>query len=466
MKKLLQKNGIPILLAILFCLIGTVSFITLTHMQGNARVINYTGIIRGATQRLIKQEMNNQPNDELIRVLDDIVMELSTGIGSNNLTVIHDKIYQDYMAQMRLSWDGLKTEIDHVRQGSSPQNLYRLSEDYFELSDRAVSAAEQYSEKRVNTSIFMLAFLSICFTLLFLLLWASSSRRRKAQMDLTLAKSASQSKSDFLSRMSHEIRTPLNGIVGMTAIARRSADNREKVLNCLDKIDLSSSYLMSLLNDVLDMSRIESGKIELEYSEFELSEICDQIYDLFWQKAEDNGISLQIDRGSQTAQRVIGDHLRLTQVLVNLTSNAMKFTPSGGTVSLMIRQTSEDQETVSLEFTVMDTGVGISEEFQSRLFEPFEQESAGTARQYGGTGLGLAISNNFVKMMGGNISVWSRLGEGTRFTVQLTLKRGAPEPIPLPVLPILTLLFPKISPVLRFSWPRTMRSMPRSLPVF
>ncbi len=426
MKKLLQKNGIPILLAILFCLIGTVSFITLTHMQGNARVINYTGIIRGATQRLIKQEMNNQPNDELIRVLDDIVMELSTGIGSNNLTVIHDKIYQDYMAQMRLSWDGLKTEIDHVRQGSSPQNLYRLSEDYFELSDRAVSAAEQYSEKRVNTSIFMLAFLSICFTLLFLLLWASSSRRRKAQMDLTLAKSASQSKSDFLSRMSHEIRTPLNGIVGMTAIARRSADNREKVLNCLDKIDLSSSYLMSLLNDVLDMSRIESGKIELEYSEFELSEICDQIYDLFWQKAEDNGISLQIDRGSQTAQRVIGDHLRLTQVLVNLTSNAMKFTPSGGTVSLMIRQTSEDQETVSLEFTVMDTGVGISEEFQSRLFEPFEQESAGTARQYGGTGLGLAISNNFVKMMGGNISVWSRLGEGTRFTVQLTLKRGAP----------------------------------------
>ena len=175
--------------------------------------------------------MNNQPNDELIRVLDDIVMELSTGIGSNNLTVIHDQIYQDYMAKMRLSWDGLKTEIDHVRQGSSPQNLYRLSEDYFELSDRAVSAAEQYSEKRVNTSIFMLAFLSICFTLLFLLLWASSSRRRKAQMDLTLAKSASQSKSDFLSRMSHEIRTPLNGIVGMTAIARRSADNREKVLN-------------------------------------------------------------------------------------------------------------------------------------------------------------------------------------------------------------------------------------------
>lgn len=426
MKKQIQKNGIPILLAVLFCLIGTVSFISLTHMQGNARAVNYTGIVRGATQRLVKQEMNHQPNDEMIRVLDGIVTELSTGKGDNKLTVIHDKAYQDYMAQMRLSWDEIKTEIHQVRQGGSQQNLYQLSEDYFVLADKAVSAAEQYSENRVSRSIFLLAFLSICFTLLFILLWASSSRRRKAQMALALAESASQSKSDFLSRISHEIRTPLNGIVGMTAIARRSADNPEKVLNCLDKIDLSSSYLMSLLNDVLDMSRIESGKIELENSEFELSEVCGQIYDLFWQKAEDNGIDLQIDCGNLAGQRVVADHLRLTQVLVNLISNAMKFTPSGGTVSLNIRKTAEDRQTVSLEFTVADTGVGISEEFQSRLFEPFEQESAGTARQYGGTGLGLAISNNFVKMMGGEISVWSRPGEGTRFTVQLTFLRGTP----------------------------------------
>ena len=175
------------------------------------------------------------------------------------------------------------------------------------------------------------------------------------------------------------------------------------------------------------MSRIESGKIELEYSEFSLVDVCERIYDMFWQKAEDSGVELKIIRDELTVSRVIGDNLRLSQVLVNLVSNALKFTPSGGTVTLHVRQTAVSEQSVSLEFEVTDTGVGISEEFQAHLFEPFEQEKTGTARQYGGTGLGLAISSNFVKMMGGTISVHSKPGEGSRFLVQLTLQRGTEE---------------------------------------
>lgn len=427
MRKHILKNAIPILLAILFCLIGVISFTTLIHMQGNARVVNYAGIVRGATQRLVKQEMNNHANDELIHFLDGIVMELSTGEGDNGLIAIPDETYQNLMVQMRQSWEELKTEIEHVRQGDSPQNLFQLSETHFELANEAVSAAERYSEDRVNSSIHILIYFGICFLLLFALLYVSGKRSRKAQMALELAQQASRSKSEFLSRMSHEIRTPLNGIIGMTAIARRSADDTNKVLNCLDKIDLSSSYLLSLLNDVLDMSRIESGKIELEYSEFSLVDVCERIYDMFWQKAEDSGVELKIIRDELTVSRVIGDNLRLSQVLVNLVSNALKFTPSGGTVTLHVRQTAVSEQSVSLEFEVTDTGVGISEEFQAHLFEPFEQEKTGTARQYGGTGLGLAISSNFVKMMGGTISVHSKPGEGSRFLVQLTLQRGTEE---------------------------------------
>lgn len=427
MRKHILKNAIPILLAILFCLIGVISFTTLIHMQGNARVVNYAGIVRGATQRLVKQEMNNHANDELIHFLDGIVMELSTGEGDNGLIAIPDETYQNLMVQMRQSWEELKMEIEHVRQGDSPQNLFQLSETHFELANEAVSAAERYSEDRVNSSIHILIYFGICFLLLFALLYVSGKRSRKAQMALELAQQASRSKSEFLSRMSHEIRTPLNGIIGMTAIARRSADDTNKVLNCLDKIDLSSSYLLSLLNDVLDMSRIESGKIELEYSEFSLVDVCERIYDMFWQKAEDSGVELRIIRDELTVSRVIGDNLRLSQVLVNLVSNALKFTPSGGTVTLHVRQTAVSEQSVSLEFEVTDTGVGISEEFQAHLFEPFEQEKSGTARQYGGTGLGLAISSNFVKMMGGTISVHSKPGEGSRFLVQLTLQRGTEE---------------------------------------
>lgn len=422
MKKWLKRlsPGFP---AILFCLISIVALMAMFHMQGNARIINYTGIVRGATQRLVKQEISGFQNDALIQQLDGIVTELSTGKGENNLNALPDAAYQALMKEMQSSWTGLKEEISRVRKGQPSFHLYELSESYFDLADQAVSAAERYSERRVNYSIGVLICLNFGFILLFILLRMSEVRQKKAQTALYLAESANHAKSEFLSRISHEIRTPMNGITGMTAIARRYLDNPEKMADCLNKIDLSSGYLLSLLNDVLDMSRIESGKLQLDEQPFNLKELLERVQGLFWRKAEESGITLNVRYSELPVTRVLGDDLRITQVLVNLVSNALKFTPSGGSVTLEARQTAVSEETVSLEFIVTDTGIGISETFRQHIFEPFEQAQPATARQYGGTGLGLAICSSFVKVMDGTIDVYSKLGEGSRFIVCLTLKR-------------------------------------------
>ena len=162
------------------------------------------------------------------------------------------------------------------------------------------------------------------------------------------------------------------------------------------------------------MSRIESGKIKLEHRVFALKDLFDQIQGMFQQRAQDAGVDFRVEGDDFMALKVFGDELRLSQVLVNLVSNALKFTPSGGQVILEARQKAANEQDVSLEFIVTDTGIGISEEFQSHIFEPFDQEAAATGRQYGGTGLGLSISSSFVNMMGGEISVHSKPGEGSQ----------------------------------------------------
>ncbi|WP_286175000.1 ATP-binding protein [Harryflintia acetispora] len=420
-----MKRLSPIFLAVLFCLISTVALMAMLHMQGNARVVNYTGIVRGATQRLVKQEINGISNDALIRRLDGIVSELSTGEGENNLIALPDEAYQTLVGQMQMAWGEIKDEIGLVRHGRPSRRLYELSESHFELADRAVSAAERYSEMRVTNSIGILLCLNGGFVILFILLWVSEARQKKAQMALDLAESANRAKSEFLSRISHEIRTPMNGITGMSAIARRYVNDPERMTDCLNKIDLSASYLLSLLNDVLDMSRIESGKIQLDEQPFDLTKMLERVQEMFRRKAEDGGVVLNVCTDGLSVAQVIGDNLRISQVLVNLVSNALKFTPAGGSVTLRARQTAVNDETVRLEFVVADTGIGISDTFQQRIFEPFEQAQPATARQYGGTGLGLAICSSFIKLMGGTISVHSKLGEGTQFTVCLTLRRDA-----------------------------------------
>lgn len=231
----------------------------------------------------------------------------------------------------------------------------------------------------------------------------------------------SQSKTTFLSRMSHEIRTPMNGIIGMVTLAKQKLTGKDEVIRqYLDKCDELSQHLLSLINDILDMSRIEAGKVEIEHKEFSIHSLGNKLYDMFKIQLQEKGVKYEVHFEDTDVDRVIGDELRLSQILINFISNAVKFT-SKGEVIVTISQMARKQDTVDFMFRVHDTGIGMSTEFLQRIFKPFEQESIETGKKYGGTGLGMAISDQLVKLMGGEIIVDSQQGKGTDFTVYLTL---------------------------------------------
>lgn len=410
---------IPVLLVLLVTFLSSTSMIFIRQLQGDARVINYIGIVRGATQRLIKQELNSSPNDELIEYLNEIVNELQTGNGPNGLVFMDSDEFQSLVKELSLKWEILKSEIMMVRQGDDFLKLYNLSEEYFELADSAVSAAEIHTEGKVrNTSRWLVSF-NIIFAVMVVLFYFYRRRNERIAAALQKAEDASREKSEFLSRMSHEIRTPMNGIIGMTEIARTSVDNPQRVADCLNKIKLSSDFLLSLINDILDMSRIESGKVELYSKPFSINIFMDRLYTMFSSRAEESGIAFEVSKSDIVSPSVIGDELRLSQIIVNIISNAVKFTPKGGSIKVSVSQSYTDNTHVMLMFTVADTGIGISDSFKERMFEPFEQAESSTAHKYGGTGLGLAISYNLLKLMRGKINVDSKPGQGSKFTVSL-----------------------------------------------
>lgn len=417
----LFRRFIPGLLLAAFVLLSMASLLSIQRLQGDARTINYAGIVRGATQRLIKQEMNAVENDELIGTLDGILTGLSAGGGEYQLTVLHSLEFQSDLSAMEKSWTRIKEEIYQVRGGADTRTLYELSESYFSLTNQAVSAAEAYSEQKVLSSTRWISLLNGVFVLVAVLFGIYQSRQKKVYQELVIAERASREKSRFLSQMSHEIRTPMNGIIGMTQIAKESINNTEKLEECLGKIQLSSDYLLSLINDILDMSRIENGKIELYHTAFDLRSFAERLRTMFTQKAADAGLSFSVTTGNITAPAVVGDELRLTQIVVNLISNALKFTPEGGEIQVALRQERQEDDFCLLTIEVRDTGIGMTEEFLKKIFEPFEQADSSISHKYGGTGLGLAISHNLIQLMGGQISVQSKEGEGTCFQVGLRL---------------------------------------------
>lgn len=236
---------------------------------------------------------------------------------------------------------------------------------------------------------------------------------------LASAKKANLTKSDFLSRMSHDIRTPINAIIGMSTIGQLKLDERQTVQDCFQNIDSSSNYLLSLINDILDMSKIETDKIELTYQLFDFNLLIDEINRIIYPQATAKPLAYAIHQKGHLEDYYLGDQLRTKQILLNLLSNAVKFTPKGKQICLEIEETSRNNGYAYLQFTVWDTGIGMSEAFMKKMFSPFEQESPGNARDNVGSGLGLAIVYNLVQLMGGTIQVASKKGEGSRFTVTL-----------------------------------------------
>lgn len=237
------------------------------------------------------------------------------------------------------------------------------------------------------------------------------------------ANATSKAKSDFLSSMSHDIRTPMNGIIGMTAIATAHLDDRERVEDCLKKISEASSHLLSLINEVLDMNKIESGKVELNEENFNLSELVDTLLAMTKVQLENHHHTLKLDVADVVHENVIGDSHRIQQVFVNLMSNAIKYTPDGGTISLTVAERPTNAHGVACyEFVFEDNGIGMTEDFQKHLFEPFTRANDKKTAAIQGTGLGMTITQSLVRMMGGDIQVKSRPGEGSRFAVTIYLK--------------------------------------------
>ena len=237
------------------------------------------------------------------------------------------------------------------------------------------------------------------------------------------AETANRAKSMFLSNMSHDIRTPMNAIIGFTTLAVSNIDDKERVRDYLGKILSSSNHLLSLINDILDMSRIESGKIHLEETEVSLSDVLHDLKTIIGGQIHAKQLELYMDAMDVTNEDIYCDKTRLNQVLLNLLSNAVKFTPAGGTVSVRLKQCPGTQSGSALyEIRVKDNGIGMSQEFVQKLFSPFERERTSTVTRTQGTGLGMAITKNIVNMMGGTIEVQTEYGKGTEFIVRLPFR--------------------------------------------
>ena len=256
---------------------------------------------------------------------------------------------------------------------------------------------------------------------------ASLITKGEAEQALIAAKEqaelSSQAKTNFLSRMSHEMRTPMNAVIGMTTIAQNSSD-KEKIEYCLAKIYEASLHLLGVINDILDMSKIESGKFELSCAEFDVEKMLKRVTDMIVFKINEKHQQFIINVDPLLPARIVGDEQRIAQVLTNLLSNAVKFTPEEGTVTLAVKAAESGKNICVFRFDVIDTGIGISNEQKERLFVPFEQADGTIARRFGGTGLGLAISKNIVELMGGSIRIESEFGKGSVFSFNINLEPG------------------------------------------
>jgi len=285
-----------------------------------------------------------------------------------------------------------------------------------------------FSQEWGSLTVFSGTIILAALLLVFYKYFGLTRRQLKAVEDARReAEHANRAKSEFLSNMSHDIRTPMNAIVGMTAIATANIDDRQQVQNCLKKIALSSKHLLGLINDVLDMSKIESGKMTLNMDQVSLREVTDSIVSICQPQVRAKGQRFDVFIHDITTENVVCDSVRLSQVLINLLSNAIKFTPEGGQIHMALYEedSPRGEEYVRIHIKVQDNGIGMSEEFQKHIFDSFAREDSQRVHHTEGTGLGMAITKFIVvDAMGGSIDVNSRQGKGTEFAVTLDLEKA------------------------------------------
>ena len=304
----------------------------------------------------------------------------------------HESVYVDYKIQMggKEYWYRAVSMVLRFAKDGTPQKILMMFKD--------ITAQKQEEEE-------------------------TQRRLQKAYELAELAERANQAKTRFLNNMSHDIRTPMNAIIGFTTLAATHLDDRARVEDYLAKILVSSNHLLSLINDVLDMSRIESGRMKIEETECSIPVVMHDLRNILQTDIQAKRLDFFIDTVDVVNEDVICDRLRLNQVLLNCMSNAIKYTRAGGTVGIRIIQKDHaPQGYADYDFVVRDTGIGMAPDFLEHIFEPFTREENSTVSRIPGTGLGMAITKNIVDMMGGQISVRSQLGEGSEFTISLRLK--------------------------------------------
>lgn len=381
---------------------STAAAMSIYDAQGASYVVNEYGTI--LMRPVVKQTSDEFAGYNLLATLH------SGGVPEESVAILENALVHGQDAKLVIPFSGNTWMIQSVPSEDGRSIVVAVP----------ISITAQSTFSQMRNAILFVAL--ICLSLGGLLLLTLLRFYRRAQATRLLQAKA-MAKSDFMSKMSHDIRTPLSGIIGMLDLASSSLDNREELETYLSQAGSSSKYLVSIINDVLDMSKIESGKMSIASEPFSMDSLLACIQQMENVPAREKGVNLQLVTSGIDTLDFIGDSVRIQQIIMNLVSNSIKFTPRDGFVRISIScNTTQIGETADVHLIVSDSGMGMSPEFLQKLFQPFEQERSSMTQTASGSGLGLSIVKNLVELMGGTIAVQSALQKGTSFTICLPLK--------------------------------------------